>query len=188
MLEQVHFTLSSAKNLYGNRNTLSTTTLSPEQAGENQPRTEKVSLGMETVDAATYTKSLIIGSGDVQPLEKLQKIVADIFKEQGVSAKVALDGREIDITELTPEEAQDLIAEDGYFGVEKTAERIFQFAVGIADGDRGRIDAIREGIDRGFQEALDAFGGQLPDISYDTYDAVMKKLDDWLSQDDQSNV
>jgi hypothetical protein len=34
-------------------------------------------------------------------------------------------------------------------------------------------------VENGFQEALDAFGGRLPDISYDTYDAVMKKLDDW---------
>ncbi len=55
--------------------------------------------------------------------------------------------------------------------------------MGIAGGDTSRIDAIREGIDRGFEQARQAFGGVLPDISYDTYDAVMKKLDDWVNQD-----
>ena len=34
-------------------------------------------------------------------------------------------------------------------------------------------------MESGFEEALDAFGGWLPDLSHDTYDAVMDKLDDW---------
>jgi hypothetical protein len=102
-----------------------------------------------------------------------------MFKEQGIDYKIATDNSEIDISTVTPEEAQELIADDGYFGVEKTSERIFKFAVGMAGGDPAKIDAIREGVKNGFQEALDAFGGQLPDISYDTYDTVMNKLDDW---------
>ena len=69
--------------------------------------------------------------------------------------------------------------------MEQTSDRIFQFATGIAGGDTSRIEAIKEGITRGFAEAKEAFGGWLPDISYDTYDAVMKKLDDWVAE---SNV
>ena len=76
---------------------------------------------------------------------------------------------------LTPGEAQKLVSDDGYFGVQKTSDRIFQFAIGIAGGDPSRIDAIKEGINKGFAEAKKAFGDWLPDISYQTYDAVMSK-------------
>jgi hypothetical protein len=51
----------------------------------------------------------------------------------------------------------------------------------MAGGDPAQIDAIRQGVEKGFQEALDAFGGWLPDISYKTYDTVMQKLDDWAN-------
>lgn len=49
----------------------------------------------------------------------------------------------------------------------------------MAGNDPARIDAIREGVEKGFQEAQDAFGGELPQISYDTYDSLMNKLDEW---------
>jgi hypothetical protein len=111
----------------------------------------------------------------------LRGLVLNIFKEQGIDYKIATDNSEIDISTITPEEAQELIADDGYFGVEKTSERIFNFAVGMAGGDPAQIDAIRQGVEKGFQEALDAFGGWLPDISYKTYDTVMQKLDDWAN-------
>ena len=99
---------------------------------------------------------------------------------------IATDNAEIDISTLTPEKAQELIAADGYFGVEKTSERIVQFAIGLAGGDASRIEAIRQGVDDGFKQALDAMGGHLPDISYDTYDTVMQKLDDWAEIDTTS--
>lgn len=100
----------------------------------------------------------------------------------GVDTKIAIGDSEIDIAILTQEEAQELVADDGYFGVEQTSDRIFQFAIGVAGGDPSQIDAIKEGVDKGFQEALKAFGGELPDISYDTYDAVIEKLDNWANE------
>lgn len=53
----------------------------------------------------------------------------------------------------------------------------------MAGGDPAKIDVIRQGVEKGFQEALDAFGGSLPDISYETYDTVMQKLGDWAGVD-----
>ena len=43
-------------------------------------------------------------------------------------------------------------------------------------------------MNKGFKEALQAFGGSLPDISYDTYDAVMNKLDTWAQAGTNSQV
>jgi hypothetical protein len=115
----------------------------------------------------------------------LRGLVMNILKDQGVELQVATDTGEIDLESLSQEDAQALIADDGYFGVEQTSDRIVQLAIGIAGGDVSRLDAIKEGVVQGFQEALDAFGGWLPDISYDTYDAVMKKLDEWAGVTDE---
>jgi hypothetical protein len=141
--------------------------------------TDQVNLTYSAESVTTYNRSMSLESKVGDGYDLLRGLVLNIFKEQGIDYKIATDSSEIDISTVTPEEAQELIADDGYFGVEKTLERIFKFAVAMAGGDPSRTEAIREGVENGFQEALDAFGGRLPDISYDTYDAVMKKLDDW---------
>lgn len=145
--------------------------------------TDQVDLKYSTESVITYNRSLSLENTAGDGFDLLRGLVLNIFKEQGLDYKIATDNSEIDLSTITPEEAQDLIADDGYFGVEKTSERIFNFAVGMAGGDPAKIDAIRQGVEKGFQEALDAFGGSLPDISYETYDTVMQKLDDWAGAD-----
>jgi len=131
--------------------------------------------------APTYSASLTIDMRLEEAYDALREKVANLLKEQGVNTTISMDDTEVDLAGITQDEASELISDDGYFGVDKTSERIFQFAVGIAGGDSSRIDAIKEGVDKGFQDALDAFGGWLPDISHDTYDAVMDKLDAWVA-------
>jgi len=143
---------------------------------------DTISLRSESTLAVTYTGSMQQSASDESRYGMLRSLVANLLQEQGVNTKIAVGDSAIDLAAVTPEEAQDLIGEDGYFGVEQTSDRIFQFAVGVAGGDPSRIDAIKEGIDMGFAEAKKAFGDWLPDISYDTYDAVMKKLDDWAAE------
>jgi hypothetical protein len=149
------------------------------QQEKNQFTPDQVNLTYSAESGTTYNRSMSLESKVGDGYDLMRGLVLNMFKEQGIDYKIATDNSEIDISTVTPEEAQELIADEGYFGVEKTSDRIFKFAVGMAGGDPAKIDAIREGVKNGFQEALDAFGGQLPDISYDTYDAVMKKLDDW---------
>ena len=67
--------------------------------------------------------------------DKLRAWVANLLQEQGINTKIATGDGEIDISEIDPQQAQDLISEDGYFGVKQTSERIFQLAIGIAGGD-----------------------------------------------------
>ena len=150
--------------------------------GTQTTTSDTISLRSESTSAVTYTGSMQLNAGDEAKFGMLRNLVANLLKEQGINTKIAVGGKEMDIAAITPAEAQDLVSEDGYFGVEQTSERIFQFAVGIAGGDPTRIDAIKEGIDKGFAEAKKVFGDWLPDISYDTYDAVMKKLDDWVAE------
>lgn len=145
-------------------------------------KADRVSLASGTGPVVTYDSSMALRGGQNDGYDLLRGLVLNIFKEQGIDFNIAADAGKIDLTTLTPEEAQELIAEDGYFGVEQTSQRIFELAVGIAGGDPSKLDAIRAGVDKGFREAFEAFGGWLPDISYDTYDAVMTKLADWAGE------
>lgn len=149
--------------------------------GEQTTSADTVSLRSESTLAVTYSGSMRLPAGDEARYEMLRNLVTNLLSEQGINTKIAVGDSEIDVAAVTHEEAQNLVGEDGYFGVNQTSERIFQFAVGIAGGDPSRIDAIKEGIDKGFTEAKKAFGDLLPDISYETYDAVMQKLDDWVA-------
>jgi hypothetical protein len=82
------------------------------------------------------------------------------------------------ITELSQDEAKELISEDGYFSVENTAMRIFDFAVSGAGDDPEKLQAARDAILKGFKEAEQLFGGKLPDISYETLDKILEMLDE----------
>jgi hypothetical protein len=143
---------------------------------------DTISLRSESSLSVTYSGSMQMDAGSSARYGMLQKLVTNLLKEQGIDTKIAIGESEIDIASITPEEAQELVSDGGYFGVKQTSDRIFQFAIGIAGGDPSRIEAIKEGIDKGFAEAKKAFGDWLPDISYETYDTVMKKLDDWVAE------
>lgn len=151
--------------------------------------TDKVTLSYSSESVVTYDSSMTLQGNRGDGFDMLRGLVINIFKEQGIDYKIATSDTEVDLSKITPEEAQGLVADNGYFGVEKTSQRIFDLAVGIAGGDPSRLNAIKAGVEKGFQEAFKAFGDWLPDISYKTYDAVMQKLDDWAGVDNsqQSN-
>ena len=137
----------------------------------------------------TYSSSLTIQTGDEQDQYNLLRgLVTNMLKEQGIDFRIANGDQTIDINEISREEATQLIADDGYFGVEQTSERIVDFAIGMAGNDPSRLESIKEGIEKAFNEALEAFGDWLPDISYDTHDAVMGKLDTWAEGNSPEQV
>lgn len=77
----------------------------------------------------------------------------------------------------TKAQAQADIAEDGYWGVNATSDRIVDFAVALAGDDPDKLEEMRAAFQKGFDQATKTWGGQLPDISQRTYDAVMEKFD-----------
>ncbi len=78
----------------------------------------------------------------------------------------------------TKAQAQADIAEDGYWGVKQTSDRIIQFANALTGGDPDKIEEMRAAFQKGYKQAEKKWGGSLPDISQRTYDAVMKKFDE----------
>lgn len=75
-------------------------------------------------------------------------------------------------------QAQQDISEDGYWGVKQTSGRILDFANALTGGDPDKIEDMRKAFEKGYKQAEKTWGGKLPDISQQTYDAVMKGFDD----------
>ena len=79
----------------------------------------------------------------------------------------------------TKAQAQADIAEDGYWGVNQTSDRILDFAKALAGDDPEKADKMLDAFKKGFEQATKSWGKDLPDLSQQTYDAVLKKFDDW---------
>ncbi len=161
--------------------------LAEKQALKQEPapvKIDSVTINYHKEVSVTYESSLTIQTGDTQDQYNLLRgLVTNMLKEQGIDFKIANGNQEIDISTISQEEATALVADDGYFGIEQTSDRIVDFAIAVAGNDPSKLAAIKEGVEKGFSEALEAFGGTLPDISYSTYDAVMEKLDAWAEVD-----
>lgn len=153
-----------------------------EGAASSKGYSDNVTLGETSASSGLYRADM--KTDGVSQLDLLRGLVIKTFEEQGLATKFSMGETSIDLESLSPEQAQELVAEDGYLGVDKTSERIFQGAISIAGGDPSRLDAIIQGVEDGFAEAEKAFGGTLPDISYETRDAVMEKLNEWAGSSD----
>lgn len=120
--------------------------------------------------------------------ELLRSLVVKTLEEQGTALQIDTGSRILDLQTMTPEEAQQLISEDGYLGVEQTSDRIVDFAISAFGNDPSKLEEMRAAIEDGFQQAADAFGGSLPEISHQTYEAVMEKLDTFGGVNDSSET
>ena len=78
----------------------------------------------------------------------------------------------------TKAQAEADIAEDGYWGVKQTSERILDFAKTLAGDDPEKLEKMRAAFEKGYAQAEKTWGGELPDISKRTFDAVMKGFDE----------
>jgi len=99
---------------------------------------------------------------------------ADFLKEIGYTGTP--------IPDLSQEEAAALVADDGFFGIAKTAARISDFVINGAGTDESLLRAGREGILQGFKEAEALWGGKLPEISYKTIDKALEAIDMRLNE------
>lgn len=76
-------------------------------------------------------------------------------------------------------QAQKDVAEDGYWGVEQTSERLYQMAIALSGGDTSKADTMIEAMKKGFKQATQAWGEDLPDICQQTIDRAIEKVNAW---------
>ncbi|MCR5770099.1 MAG: hypothetical protein K6G87_02560 [Butyrivibrio sp.] len=82
----------------------------------------------------------------------------------------------------TKAQAQADIAEGGYWSVGETSKRILDFATALTGGDPDKLESMRDAFLKGYKQAEETWGGELPEISKQTYDAVLKGFDDLASE------
>lgn len=99
--------------------------------------------------------------------------------EDGIWKFLASGKYEVD--EETKAQAQKDIAEDGYYGVKQTSERLFDFASALAGDDVDKMKKMQEAMLKGFEAATKAWGKELPQISKDTLEAANKLFDNYYA-------
>ena len=153
---------------------------------------------------SSFADILSIASKDINPALNLKAYIQDsvnkVLEKIADHASKALSGQaeqfSVSVTSISItielEEGESLsdvksqldgmLSEDGYWGVEKTSQRMFDFAAAIAGDNPEELEKAREAVTKGFKQAEAMFGGKLPDISYETYDATMEKFDNYIEQ------
>lgn len=76
-------------------------------------------------------------------------------------------------------QAQKDVAEDGYWGVKQTSDRLVEMAKALSGGDPSKAEEMMAAIEKGFDQATSAWGDELPSICKDTLEATREKMDEW---------
>ena len=145
-----------------------------------------------------YNKYAIISKlkADQQSrLESMQSLVEKLLNKQKGTFDLASLMKKDDVSGLnlsatfeeaaknadpdTIKAAQESISEDGYWGVNKTSDRLVGMAIALSGGDTSKADEMMAAIQKGYDRATSAWGKELPDICKDTLEATKQKMDDW---------
>lgn len=187
--------ITNAANTYDPYQTTQTAAKTAEETGAASGASAKEDTGVvyeptkdtAAVPAKTYTQNTELVNkmkADAQAhTQQLQNIVQQLMTKQTQTFGAANDmwrflaSGKFEVDEATKLQAQKDIAEDGYWGVKQTSDRIIDFAKALTGGDPSKIEEMRDAFKKGYKQAEKTWGGNLPDISKQTYDAVMEKFD-----------
>ena len=121
---------------------------------------------------------------------QFKSLVEQMLTKQGKTFNNANDiwkvlaSGDFTVDPATKAQAQADIAEDGYWGVNQTSDRILDFAKALSGNDKSKAQELADAFKKGFDQATKAWGGKLPDISQQTYDKVLEKFDSWMNGED----
>jgi len=171
------------------------------QNAENTAQPEKESAGKSE---SSFADMLSIASKDVKPISNIEAYVQDSvnkvldkiaeyasralggqageYSVSVTSVSISIEMEEGETIEDVKNELDQMLSEDGYWGVEKTSQRMFDFAAAYAGDNVEELEKARSAVEKGFKQAEAMFGGTLPQISYDTFDAAMEKFDNYIAR------
>lgn len=123
--------------------------------------------------------------------QSLINIVKDMMSKQATTFAQA-NGNSDDIWKFlasgdytvdaeTKAKAQADIAEDGYYGVKQTSQRMFDFACALAGDDVEKMKEMQKAMEKGFKQATKAWGKELPEICQNTLDAANKMFEEYYA-------
>lgn len=142
---------------------------------------------MSAEDRAALVKQL--KADQASRKQSLVDLVQSMMGGQAKSAAIAKGDKdsiwkfiasgEYTVDEATKKQAQEDISEDGYWGVKQTSQRLFDFASALAGDDVDKMKEMQAAVEKGYKLAAKAWGGELPEISKNTFDATNKLFDEY---------
>ena len=159
----------------------STTTKATEKKTAEKKNTEDTGV--------VYEPSKKTESKDTSKVNDYQSVIKQMKGElssknqqlQNLVDQLLIKDGKVDVDPATIAQAQKDVADDGYWGVDKTSDRLVDMAKALSGGDSSKADTLIAAIKKGFDQAADAWGGELPEICQKTIDAAVQKLNDWKS-------
>ncbi|HEB7525827.1 TPA: hypothetical protein RZH70_000759 [Campylobacter coli] len=137
-----------------------------------------VQFQQQTMSTVLNTSNAQAGINDLlggNDLNSVKSMLSDIdFASLGYNGKNPLT--------MNTDELNQLISEEGFFGIDNTANRIADFVIKGAGNDVEKLKKGLEGIKQGFEQAEKIWGGELPQISQDTIEATTKKVSDRIDE------
>lgn len=172
------------------------TTDTAEKAATTTEKTSKNDTGVVYEKSSEQTSNTVTKKTNTALVEKLKadaeqrtaqlrSLVEKMMTKQGEAIGTAdsmwrfLAKGDFTVDAATKAQAEADIAEDGYWGVEQTSDRILDFAKALSGNDPEKADLLLDAFKKGFKEATKTWGSELPDISQRTYDAVVEKFENW---------
>lgn len=189
--------VSDGSDRYSGYSSAAKKTTESTAADTSQPKNEGVVYEKNTNSTQKYKPNaeLIakLKADADQHTAQFKSLVEKMMTQQGSTLGKAdsmwkfLAGGKFTVTPDVKAQAQADIAEDGYWGVNKTSDRIVDFAKALTGGDPDKIETMRKAFEKGFKQATGSWGKDLPDISNRTYSAVMDKFDKWAEEAAEKN-
>ena len=184
--------VTSASSVYGSANTNQTkskdTTKTASDTNQETPSAvyeKNTDDGTKKVVYKQDTATIAQLKADAEKHTKqLRDLVEKMLLKQGQSFdestmyQLLREGK-VPVDEETAAQAKADIAEDGYWGVNQTSDRLVSFAKALTGGDPDKIDEMIEAVKKGFEQATKTWGDELPDICKQTLDTTMEKLNEW---------
>ena len=171
----------SKENEKKNKETIIDTNAAETAAAEFK-KSETTKKPVAKYDAATIEK---MKAEAEMKTAQLRSLVEKMLLKQGQKFTTLADAFDmikegtIEVDDETAAEAAKEVADDGYWGVEQTSERMFSFAKALAGNDPTKADSMLEALQKGYDEAAKQWGGELPEICQKTLEVTKKKLTDW---------
>ena len=169
---------------------------SEEQASSTAVKQDTYTKSEEQVqsDSGIYSRETIqktVEQMEEQRAAAMQSMIQEMLGEQAKAAGLKYFGPDktlslSDITQEDIDEAQKSIEDGGYWSVDSVATRIMDMAKLLAGNDASKLSTLKDSIIKGFGGAAELLGKKglddMPDITRQTYDEVMKRFDEWEAE------
>ena len=166
-----------------------------EKSSESSDSSKKATYSvnkMSAEDRAALVKQLKADQESRQ--QQLTSLVQQMMSKQATTYANANDiwkflaKGDFTVDAQTKLQAQKDIADDGYYGVQQTADRLFDFASALAGDDVEKMKKMQAAMQKGFDQATKAWGQKLPDISQKTMDAANKKFEEYYKSKNSAST